>query len=58
LATKVAQCNPKIYEGNLGPVKLEDWIGEIEKIFVVVEVPKEKKVKIWAFYLVGEVDIW
>jgi len=39
-------------------VELEDWIREMEKIFVIVEVSEEKKVSIGIFYLVGEVDIW
>ena len=30
----------------------------MEKIFIVVEVPKSKKVNIRTFYLVGEADIW
>jgi len=30
----------------------------MEKIFAVVEVAEEKKVKIGTFYLAGEADIW
>jgi len=37
---------------------LENWIRGIEKIFVVVEVLKEKKVNIGTFYFAGEADIW
>ena len=58
LANEVARRNPKVYDGNLNPVELEDWIKEMEKIFVIVEVSEEKKVSIGIFYLVGEVDIW
>ena len=58
LADRVAQCNPKVYDGNLDPVELEDWIREMEKIFAIVKVPKEKKVNIETFYLAGEADIW
>jgi len=28
LADRVAQRNPKVYDGNLDPVELEDWIRE------------------------------
>ena len=50
--------NPKVYDGNLDLVELEDWISGMEKIFTVVEVPEEKKVNILTFYLVDEADIW
>jgi len=30
----------------------------MEKIFTILEVPEEKKVKIGTFYLIGEADIW
>jgi len=39
-------------------VELEEWIRGMEKIFAVVEVPKNKKVNIGTFYLAGEADIW
>ena len=35
----VARRNPKVYDGNVDPVELEDWIRGIKKIFAVVEVP-------------------
>ena len=58
LADRVAQHDPKIYVRKLGPVELKDWIREIGKIFDVVQVLDEKKMKIRTFYLVGEVNIW
>ena len=58
LADRVARRNPKVYDRNLDPVELEDWIRGMEKIFVVVEVPKEKKVNIGTFCLIAEADIW
>jgi len=30
----------------------------MEKLFIVVEVPDDKKVNIRMFYLTGEADIW
>ena len=30
----------------------------MEKIFTIVEVPRDKKVNIETFYLTGETDIW
>ena len=38
--------------------KGKEWIREMEKIFIVVEVPEEKKVNIGMYDLTGEVDIW
>ena len=32
--------------------------GNGKKIFIAVEVPKEKKVNIGTYYLTGETDIW
>jgi len=39
-------------------VELEEWIRSIEKIFAVIEVPKEKNVTIGIFYFTREADIW
>ena len=58
LVDRVAQCNPKVYDGNYDPVVLEEWVRGMEKIFTVVEVPEEKKVNIGTYYLTGEADIW
>ena len=32
LADRVARRNPKVYDGSLDPVELEDWIRGMEKI--------------------------
>jgi len=58
LADRVARCNPKVYDGNIDPVELEDWIRGMEKIFIVVDVPEEKKVNMGIFYLTGEANNW
>jgi len=58
LADRVTRRNPKVYDGNCDPVVLEEWVRGMEKIFTVVEVPKEKKVNIRTYYLSGEADIW
>ena len=46
LADRVAQSNPIVYNGNYDPIVLEEWVRAIQKLFVVVEVPEEKKVNI------------
>jgi len=58
LADRVAWRNPKVYSGSYDPVILKEWIREMEKIFTVVEVPKEKRINIGTYYLTGEADIW
>ena len=57
VADRVAKRNPSTYDGKYDLVELEEWIRGMEKIFVVVEVPKGKKVNIGTFYLIGEADI-
>jgi len=57
LADRVAQRNPKVYDGSCDPVVLEERIRGMEKIFIVVEVPEEKKVNIETYDLTGEADI-
>jgi len=56
VADRVAKRNPRAYDGKYD--ELEEWIRAMEKIFVVDEVPKDKKVNIEIFCLIGEVDIW
>jgi len=58
LADRVARRNLKVYDGNYDLVVLKAWIRGMEKIFIVVEVPEEKKVNIGMYYLTGEADIW
>ena len=57
-ADRVAQHNPKVYDGKYDLMELEEWIKGMEKIFIVVEVLDEKKVNSGMFYLIGKDDIW
>ena len=47
-----------MYDGHYDAVVLEEWVKGMEKIFIVVEGPEEKKVNIRTYYLTGEADIW
>ena len=58
IANWVARRNRKTYDGKFDPMELEEWIKDREKIFIVLKVPKEKKVNIGSFYLTKEADIW
>jgi len=49
LADRVARRSPKVYNGNYDPVVLEELVRKIEKIFIVLEVPEEKKVNIGTY---------
>ena len=42
---RVAQCNCDTYGRSYNPVESEEQIRGIEKIFAIIEVPVEKKVK-------------
>jgi len=57
VADRVAKCNPRTYEVSTIQLNLKRIRG-MEKIFVIVEVPENKKVNIGTFYLAGEADIW
>ena len=58
LVDRVARSNPKTYSGSYDIAELKEWIRSMEKIFVVIEVPQEKKVAIGTFYFTREPDIW
>ena len=45
-----------MYDGTYDLVVLDEWVTGTEKIFIVVEVPEEKKVNIGTYYLTGEAD--
>ena len=51
------QCDLKVYDEKYAQVELEAWIRGIEKIFTIVEVPEDKKVKLRTFYLTEEVHL-
>jgi len=38
----VAKRNPIVCNGKIHPQKLKEWIRNIEKIFVVLKVPRPK----------------
>ena len=54
LVDNLASCNPKTYCRSYNLMELEEWIREIKRIFVVLEVPQEKRVNIAMFSLVGK----
>jgi len=47
-----------VYDENYDPVVLKEWAREMEKSFIVVEVPEEKKVNIGTCYFIGEANIY
>jgi len=57
IADRVTRHNPKTYDEKYSLVELEQWIRGMEKIFVILEVPEERKVNIGTFYVTGEVDM-
>lgn len=55
---KFARLQPPAYRGKVNPVELESWEREMEKLFEVVEVSEEKRVRYASHYLKGEADDW
>jgi len=47
---RIAQCNPKVYDGKLYPLGFEEWIRGMVKMFTIVKVPEDKKVNIGPFH--------
>jgi len=47
--SKVAQCNPKIYDRKHDLVDLEEWSRGMKKSFIITEVPKESKMTLGCF---------
>ena len=58
LAYRVVRSNRRTYGWGNEPVELQEWIRCMEKMFTVIEVPKEKRVDIATFYLIGEANSW
>jgi len=54
----IAEHSPKHFDGSGGPAKLEDWLREMNKVFVTVGCPNDLKVDQAAFYLSGAADLW
>ncbi|CAO2837919.1 unnamed protein product [Amaranthus hypochondriacus] len=49
---------PPFYNGESDPVKLENWIDQIEKVLEVVNCPRGLMVKISSFYLEDTASMW
>ena len=46
------------FRGTTDPLQVEDWIKRIERVFEMMECPKERKVNIAAFLLEGRALNW
>ncbi|KAF3772992.1 hypothetical protein EJ110_NYTH56417 [Nymphaea thermarum] len=49
---------PPVFTGDGSPDKAEEWIEEIERIFEVLEVPGDNKVKYGSYMLKGDAQRW
>ena len=58
ITRRISHFRPSTYDGSTDPMKLENWIREMEKIFDVVGCPDLIKVNQAVFYLVGQADLW
>ena len=55
---RLAAHNPQSYDGEVDPVKFENWVSYMEKLLDVVNCPENLKVKLASFYLEGTADMW
>ena len=58
MSKRSSQSKPSTFDGKGKPSELELCLREFDKLFDVVECPKELKVNQAAFYFVGEADYW
>ena len=58
ISQAMSRHHPTKFDGTGSPTVLEDWIREIEKVFITINCPGELKVDQAAFYLSGKADLW
>ena len=58
LFKEFAGFNPPVFKGEMDPLVIDGWEREMEKLFKVVDVPKEKMVTFASHYLRGNADDW
>ncbi|XP_019190743.1 PREDICTED: uncharacterized protein LOC109185215 [Ipomoea nil] len=54
----VSGHTPPVFSGEEDPVLLEEWIRSLDKIFVVVGCPEDRRVELATFYFSHEADLW
>ena len=47
-----------VFMGNLDPVKAEEWLSSLEKIFDVLQCDNLEKTRLAIYRLVGEANKW
>ncbi|XP_020205617.1 uncharacterized protein LOC109790792 [Cajanus cajan] len=52
------KCNPPQFAGDADPEVADRWIRELEKIFIVLGCPPEKRLAYAVYMLVGEAEHW
>ena len=58
MVEKARRLGAQEFQGTIDLVLVEDWIKRIERIFEIIECPKERKVNIAAFLLEGRALNW
>ncbi|XP_021848788.2 uncharacterized protein [Spinacia oleracea] len=54
----VAQSKPRLYQGEIDPSVLENWLKEFDKLILAVNCPEDLRVNSVVYYLRGEADLW
>ncbi|XP_056690356.1 uncharacterized protein [Spinacia oleracea] len=55
---KVAQSKPPLYQGEVYPSILENWLREFDNVIVAVNFPQNLRVNSVVYYVMGEADLW
>ena len=55
---RLAKIKPSFFKEQTGPIFLESWIRDFNKIFGVVNCPEDMKVGQVVLYLKDEADLW
>ena len=57
-AEGIQKLAPRKYDGKCPPTRLDDWIREMEKIFMILKTPEDMRVDLAVHYLTGDTDTW
>ena len=58
LVDQFMRQRPPVFSGCTDPIKVEEWLASMEKIFEVLQCDEQEKYRITIYRLVGEANQW
>ena len=58
LLEKFKRLHPTEFEGTIDPSAADAWLKGVERVFRILEVPDEQKLRLAAFSLAGDALVW